>query len=311
MNKSHDLIVCYPCFAVYLAAFNGTNWLSEQLDSILAQSGVAVTVFISVDVSTDGTEGWVSNFAKTDSRIVILPHGEKFGGAARNFFRILRDVDLSKFDYVSFSDQDDIWLPNKLLHAHEEISRTKVDAYSSNVTAFWPDGCEVLIKKSQSQVRWDFLFEAAGAGCTYVLTKKLAFDIQKNVKNNWLEIQNVALHDWFIYAFARANGYSWLIDSTSHMYYRQHDKNQVGVNRGFLAAKYRFKQLMQSWLFDQSLLISRLVGISNHPFVKNWPNESRMSCLRLILHAYQCRRRLRDKLLFAVSCVMFCFLGRR
>ena len=101
----------YPKIAVCLAAFNGTHWLTEQLDSILAQTGVAVTVFVSVDVSNDGTEDWVDVRAQADSRIVVLPHGENFGGAARNFFRILREVDLSKFDYVSFADQDDIWLP--------------------------------------------------------------------------------------------------------------------------------------------------------------------------------------------------------
>ena len=93
--------------AVCLAAFNGVRWLAEQLDSILAQEGVAVTVFVSVDQSSDGTEQWIDARAQVDSRIVVLPHGERFGGAARNFFRLLRDVDFSGFDYVSFADQDD------------------------------------------------------------------------------------------------------------------------------------------------------------------------------------------------------------
>ena len=167
-----------PSIAVCLTSYNGVPWLYEQIDSIHNQSGVALTVFISVDVSSDGTEKWIDQAAGRDSRIKVLPHGRHFGGAAQNFFRLLHDVNLSEFDYVSFSDQDDIWLPNKLLRAHQMLSKTNADAYSSNVLAFWPNGREILIEKSQPQVKWDFLFEAAGPGCTYVMKKELACAIQ-------------------------------------------------------------------------------------------------------------------------------------
>ena len=215
-----------PKFAICLAAFNGINWLAAQLDTILTQAGITVTVFVSVDQSTDDTEKWFEERAKVDSRIVLLPHGERFGGAARNFFRILRDVDFSDFDYVSFADQDDIWLPNKLVRAHEMLSITNADAYSSNVLVFWPDGRKTLVEKSQPQVKWDFLFEAAGPGCTYVMKKELACAIQDLVRSRWDEVQEVGLHDWFSYAFARANGYRWVIDDFAGMLYRQHEKTK-------------------------------------------------------------------------------------
>ena len=93
-----------PSIAVCLTSFNGVPWLSEQIDSIHSQSGVALTVFISVDVSSDGTEKWIDQSAGRDSRIKVLPHGQHFGGAAPNFFRLLHDINLSEFDYVSFSD---------------------------------------------------------------------------------------------------------------------------------------------------------------------------------------------------------------
>ncbi|HBN14018.1 MAG TPA: glycosyl transferase, partial [Pseudohongiella sp.] len=41
--------------AVLLAAYNGMQWLPEQLDSILSQVGVDVTVYVSTDRSSDGT----------------------------------------------------------------------------------------------------------------------------------------------------------------------------------------------------------------------------------------------------------------
>lgn len=292
-----------PAVAVCLAAFNGTPWLAEQLNSILGQRGVAVTVFISVDRSTDGTEEWFDIFAKTDLRIVVLRHGDHFGGAARNFFRLLRDVDFSSFDFVSFADQDDIWFPDKLLRAHEMLLSTGADGYSSNVLAFWPNGRKVLIEKSQRQVRWDFLFEGAGPGCTFVIRYNLACAIQYLVRNRWEEMQEVGLHDWFSYAFARANSYRWVIDDFAGMLYRQHEKNQVGANTGWHAFFHRVDKVMSGWGLAQSALIARLVGLDGDPFVVHWESGNRVGLLYLAVHAFQCRRRSRDKFIFALSCV--------
>ncbi|TAM18244.1 MAG: glycosyltransferase [Candidimonas sp.] len=300
-----------PRFAICLTACNGTKWLTEQLNSILEQIGGAVTVFVSVDQSTDGTENYFDLRAEMDKRIVLLPHGCQFGGAARNFFRILRDVDFSDFDYVGFADQDDIWLPNKLSRAHEVLLSTGADAYSSNVTAFWPDGREVLIEKSQGQVRWDFLFEAAGPGCTYVMSNRLACAIQDVLKNRRDEAQGVGLHDWFVYAFARANGYRWVIDDYAGMLYRQHENNQVGVNSGIRAFAHRARKVLSGWGLAQSALIARLVGLNDDPFVMRWSDGRTVGLLWLALHAVQCRRRLRDKLVFALSCVALCFARKR
>ena len=293
-----------PKFAVCLAAFNGVHWLNEQLDSILTQTDVSVTIFVSVDLSSDGTENLLDYRSHIDDRIILLKHGDHFGGAARNFFRILRDVDFSLFDYICFSDQDDIWFSNKLSQAHIFLKSTGADAYSSNVIAFWPDGRELLIEKSQPQVQWDFLFEAAGPGCTYVMRKQLTRDFQATVKLRWNEVQEVGLHDWFAYAFARANGYYWVIDSIPCMMYRQHSNNQVGVNSGLPALIYRAKKVLGGWAFAQSALIARLVGLGDDPFVVRWSGGSRAGLLFLALYAGKCRRRVVDRLVFFLSCLI-------
>lgn len=300
-----------PRVAVCLAAYNGVSWLPEQVDSILGQTGVDVVVFVSVDRSTDGTEMWCDEHAISDDRIVLMPHGEKFGGAARNFFRLMRDVDLADFDYVSFADQDDIWPSDKLSRAHQMLLSAGADAYSSNVLAFWSDGRKALIEKAQAQVRRDFLFEAAGPGCTYVMRKKLARAIQDLLKARWADVQQVGLHDWFFYAFARANGYRWVIDDYAGMLYRQHEKNQVGVNSGAKAFTQRARKVLNGWGLTQSALIAQLVGLGDDPFVKRWSSGSRAGLLWLAFHAWQCRRRVRDKVIFSLSCITLCVVGSR
>lgn len=292
-----------PRFLVLLAAYNGMQWITEQVDSILAQRDVAVTLLISVDSSSDGTEAWVSALAESDSRIKYLPHGEKFGGAARNFFRLINEAELEGFDFFSFADQDDIWLPDKLFRASELIASTAVQGYSGNVTAFWPDGRETLIVKSQPQVEFDHFFEAAGPGCTYVISKELFSGLQRHIASRFVEMQSVTLHDWFCYAFSRTHGYRWVIDNRSYMRYRQHENNQVGVNNGLKAFRKRLSQVFDGWWLSQAALIARLNEVESSPFVHSWIKLRRLGLLRLALSGCRCRRRNRDKLVFTLLCL--------
>lgn len=300
-----------PNYLVLLAAYNGMQWISEQVDSILCQQGVSVTLLISVDRSSDGTEDWVSKLAESDARVKYLAHGEKFGGAARNFFRLVNEAPVEAFDYFSFADQDDIWLPNKLIEAAGVMASAHADGYSGNVTAFWPDGRENLVIKSQPQVQFDHLFEAAGPGCTYVFSKQLFLDLQSHIINCFAEIQNVTLHDWYCYAFSRTHGYTWVIDDQPYMRYRQHGNNQVGVNSGLNAFRTRLLRVVDGWWLNQAALISRLSGVADSPFVRSWIKLRRFDLLRLALSGYKCRRRTRDKIVFSALCLVLAILRQK
>lgn len=298
-----------PTIAVLLAAYNGEQWLQAQIRSILLQADVSVTIFVSIDISTDDTENICSTLAKQFHNIVILPSVGKLGGAAPNFFRLMRDVDFSSFDYLSFADQDDIWFERKLIRAVTMLNSTKNDGYSSNVTAFWSDNKQKLIEKSQPQCEWDYLFEAAGPGCTYVLTAKLATQIKSVVLKNWLEVNQLDYHDWFSYAYARANGFGWIIDADPSMLYRQHGNNQVGANHGLRAFLYRFKKVMSGWGIVQAALTARLIGKERDAFVTRWSSFNRIGFLRLALNANQCRRKLSERVLFFCACLMLAIVG--
>lgn len=297
--------------AICLAVYNGAEWLFDQVATILAQNSVQITIFVSVDRSVDGSENFVDRLANSDERFKVLKHGCRFGGAAPNFFRILFELDFTGFDYVCFADQDDLWKPDKLVRAHQKILSTGASGYSSNVMAFWPDQRHVMIDKAQKQVKWDFLFEAAGPGCTYVMRIEMVIAAQAVIRRRWADLQQVGLHDWFMYAFARANGYHWVIDDYAGMMYRQHENNQIGVNSGWQAMVYRAKKVYSGWGLTQSALIAELVGLENNQIVARWSDGSRLGLLWLACNAYKCRRRTRDKWLFALSCLALCTAGRR
>ena len=67
-------------------------------------------------------------------------------------------------------------------------------------------------KKNQPQKKFDHLFESAGPGCTFVLTKELALKLQQFLKNgHFNQLDNY--HDWLIYAYARSHSFKWYMDS--------------------------------------------------------------------------------------------------
>lgn len=298
-----------PSIAVCLAAFNGVRYLQQQIDSVFAQLDVDVTLFVSVDSSSDGTEDWFVQLQTMHAQVVLLPFGEEFGGAARNFFRLLREVDFSNFDYVAFADQDDIWLPGKLKRATSRLMEEGADGYSSDIVAFWESGRSSYIKKSHPQRRWDYLFESAGPGCTFVLSRKLALDLQVFLRQNQTRTADVGLHDWFAYAYARSNGYIWVIDAYASLMYRQHEQNQIGVNDGVAAFVWRVKRVLNGWGLNQALLIAEVVGKRGDDFVRLWSNGGRRGLLALAWQAPQCRRKPVERVWFAISCVALAVIG--
>lgn len=297
--------------AVLLAAYNGREWIEAQLASIQAQVRVSVNVYISVDPCTDDTEAWCADYALAHSNVVLLPSSGPFKGASRNFFRLIRDVEFSAYDYVAFSDQDDVWYPDKLERAIAALRNSGADGYSSNVVAFWNDGRRLLVNKAQPQVRWDYLFEAAGPGCTYVLNRTLALAFKALLAKRWDAVQRIDLHDWFCYAFARSHGYRWLIDPTPGLDYRQHDRNQVGVNDGVVPALARWRKITDGWWFNQVWLTASLLQIAN-PFMTPGPHGGgAFAWLKLASNSTNCRRRLRDRAVLSVICLYKAIFDRR
>lgn len=285
---------------VLFAAYNGADFISQQLDTILQQQNVQVHVVCSIDLSCDNSFEICSCYAERFENVTVLPYGERFGGAGKNFFRLLHDTNFEVYDYIAFSDQDDIWPSDKLSRAVESLQQ--YDCYSSNVTAFWEDGRGVLINKAQPQRRWDYLFEAAGPGCTYVFKLEVALQFKEFLLKSYQNIsRDVALHDWLIYAFARNRNYRWFIDAKPMMLYRQHENNQVGTNNSISAAIKRFKLIRNKWYRHQVMSIADTIGLQNTSVYKFGLSNGYVGNLFLLCNIHNLRRRFRDRFALAIS----------
>lgn len=249
--------------AVLLATHNGINWIEEQVHSILAQSNVDIRLIISDDGSTDGTYPFVKQLAKSDKRVTLLSDHSAVFGAGKNFYRLIRQADILDADFVAFADQDDIWLSNKLEYQIHTLMNLGVDATSGNVVAFWGNEQLAFINKAQPLKPLDYLFESAGPGCSFCLTRALFDEVHDFVQQHADE-DLPELHDWLIYAYARATNHQWCIEERPLLKYRQHQNNVVGVHKGFQASARRFITVRQRWYRSQVQLLSSILPIHSH-----------------------------------------------
>ena len=289
---------------VLLAAYNGKQFIAQQLQTILNQTHKPCKILINIDLSTDETVSIVEDYAIKSSEIEILCSNKRFGSAAANFIYLLLNTNLSNTDYIALADQDDLWNEDKLDKAIQKLQQG-YDGYSSNVEAFWEDGRKKVLEKNQSQQNFDHLFESAGPGCTFVMTAKLALELQNFLKKNQSKITQMRqYHDWLIYAFARTNHFKWFIDGYAGMQYRQHALNDFGAHVGFFGFLVRVKKVIKGEGFDQVLRLIKILKLESDPFVSKWYPLSRFGFLRLAFYASQCRRRLREKIYFFFACIL-------
>jgi rhamnosyltransferase len=298
-----------PSVAVLLAAFNGMAWIEEQLDSIQAQEGVRVSIFIRIDQSTDGTEAWCNGYASKHRNVEVLHASDVPCGAALNFFHLICSINIGEFDFVALSDQDDRWHADKLFRAVTAMRNSGAAAYSSNVTAFWPSGKTKVLDKAQPRVKWDHLFEAAGPGCTYVFSREFAALLQNHLRTVLEYLPKVSLHDWYIYAYAGTLGENWIIDPSPTLSYRQHQENAVGANVGLGSFLRRYQMIRSGWWFAQVRYIAMLVGADRRADVSPWIALRKIDLIKLALQATRCRRRRRDQAFFALLCLATVLFG--
>lgn len=297
--------------AVLLATYNGLAWLPIQLESILGQLDVEVSLYISDDFSEDGSYDYLQRYALHEPRVHLLPQKSRLGSAGKNFYRLILDVDIGSYDYLAFADQDDIWETDKLINHIRLLNKHAVEGVSSNVMAFWADGKKRLIYKSQPQREFDYLFESAGPGCTFLMTPWLVNTIKDLLNDVQSIAHQVALHDWLTYAVCRASGRKWLIDSYPSVQYRQHSYNVLGANHGFKARLARVNKMSEGWYRGEVLKIVEVCSsIADHPdnhhfdrlhrFLNQSDVKSRFGLLSFVGNA---RRRFFDRL-FLATCIL-------
>lgn len=210
---------------VLMSTYNGEKYLNEQIESILRQKGVEVSILIRDDGSRDSTIEILKHLEQSDSRVKCV--FETNIGVKRSFLKLIQMSDPS-VDYYAFSDQDDIWFKDKLLTAVTMLETEDKEMpliYGSSV--FLYTNGEVIGKRfiCPQLAFGNFLIKNYYPGCTMVFNRRLKdlvdFVDVCNLKPN-------PLHDHWLNLVCTACGGKIIIDKIPHLLYRQHKKNLVG-----------------------------------------------------------------------------------
>lgn len=108
----------FPSVSVVMSTYNGEKTIVRQLDSILTQKNVSVTVVVRDDGSKDNTLMVLNEYRARHPEVVVI-QGENIGWE-RSFMKALQQS--PKSDYYAFSDQDDIWFEDKLCAGINQIA---------------------------------------------------------------------------------------------------------------------------------------------------------------------------------------------
>ena len=230
---------------IILCTYNPESFLIKQIESINKQVGVVVDIFIHDDGSCIDSSKLIDSLS---CKVKDITHWEPSKSAGKNFIRALHSMDVEEFDYIAFSDQDDIWLEDKVIHAIKTLEANNCHGYSSDLTLFDGESEIGSLIKSKRMTDFDHHFQGASAGCTYVLNKELVISIKKTLdRYDYMKHKQRISHDWLVYYIARVNGFDWFMDENSKILYRQHDNNVYGANRSL---SKKIKMIFGDWYTD-------------------------------------------------------------
>lgn len=231
---------------VLMSSYNGEKFIAEQINSILNQKECKVTLIVRDDGSSDGTLNILEQY-QLEGKLVWYSDGENLR-PARSFLRLLANAPDS--DYYAFADQDDYWMPDKLIravkcletqddipvvyYANAELVDASLNSYNQTVYC-GKQTPSLLMTLCCSDIM----------GCLMVFNRRIR-DIfcQRSI-----ETLNIGMHDYFIAQLCNACGGKVIYDDNVVMKYRQHGQNVVGcqVKKERLALYRVIYRLMKTY----------------------------------------------------------------
>lgn len=228
---------------VLLCTYNGAAYVRAQLQSILDQTVQDLHVVVSDDGSTDETLAIVEAMAAVHpGRITILRQDPPTGSAQRHFLKLLVERAYDMADYIMLSDQDDVWLPEKVektlarMQADEAACRAAGEANASILVH-----CDSrIVDRALREIAPSFVAYQKMTPSRCQLRQLL---VQNNVVGGALMMNRAlaeriteipahcVMHDQWIALIASAFGHIDFVPESLYLY-RQHGDNVLGAGKG-------------------------------------------------------------------------------
>lgn len=218
---------------VLMSSYNGEKYIREQIESILRQQGVLVKLLVRDDGSQDATISILKEYEKRKQIEVI--YGDNIG-PYKSFLSLLDAC--NEADYYSFSDQDDIWLDDKLISGINflEMENGKIPLLYCSSLRRVNENLELENIQSFPGLKtniYSALVRERLAGCTFVINNNL-----RNLLKGSSNLDINYSHDSWTVLMCYACGGKVIFDDKPHILFRRYGTN-VSVDGGGLKKRIK------------------------------------------------------------------------
>lgn len=230
---------------ILMATYNGEEYISEQIDSIIDQTYKNWKLLIRDDGSKDRTLEILKEYEKRDERINVLRDNKGNLGFVKNFEELLKN---SSEEFVMFSDQDDCWLENKIekyIEVLEKLDEEKLrKPLLIHSNSFVCDEKLNILKKNFVDSKAALQYGENRYFFTYFVQGSTTL-INRNLIDLGLPfLKSVTLHDRYFHLLVEFFGKRVFIDE-SLTKYRQHKNNEIGAKSSII------QKILRKRYFDE------------------------------------------------------------
>lgn len=257
---------------VLLSSYNGEKYISQQIDSILGQTGLdKLNILVRDDGSSDKTLEILSDYKREYPTSFDYIAGNNIG-CNGSFLELLEHA--KNFNFYSFSDQDDVWKEDKLVSAINMIESLKYDGpvlYGS-CSELTDEKLNVIGETTKQSRKISFeniIIQNFLPGHTQVMNQKLV-DL---VNENKISSTKIFYYDYWIATIAMAFG-KIVFDNTSRTLYRQHESNELGFGKGNIGwIKERIQRIIKGDSMKMASQISEFYQLFQNKLKDNQRSE--------------------------------------
>jgi len=224
--------------AILMATYNGEEFIIEQIESILNQTYTDWILLIHDDGSKDSTIDIISYYSELyPNKIIHLEDKYTFGSSKGNFTYLLKIVD-DRFNYIMFSDQDDVWKSDKI---EKTFIKMKEEEHSYGMSCPIIIFSDLIVVNKNLEIISDSMWKYQRVkpsfsksinrlgtcnvvtGCTMMINKaaKLEYRLTKNA----------IMHDWLLSLQVLKAGGRISFVNEGLIFYRQHSSNVCGAKQ--------------------------------------------------------------------------------
>ncbi|GAB1358719.1 glycosyltransferase family 2 protein [Porphyromonadaceae bacterium] len=226
--------------SVCIATYNGAPYIKEQIDSILSQLSGDDEVIVSDDGSSDNTLSIIA--AMNDARIKIVEN-KKRKGIIGNFENALYNA---RGEYIFLSDQDDIWLPDKVKVCVQQLQTADMIVHDATIVDSKGDilNDSFFAHHHSRNGYWNNLLRNSFLGCCIAFKKEFLTYI--------LPIPPIAMHDIWIGLIISRKGKVVFVNMPLIAYRRHENNASTTAEKSNLSLLYRIKYRLELLYYSLS-----------------------------------------------------------